>query len=224
MKIIRQLLRLIAENIVGLNNADALDIVQHRLRQIFTLLLPFGGIGKRFLFHALRDQQYDCENGKSGQTQPPVQRKQENKHDRFGKNLAHGTGYGRHAVFLDKHHICGKNRTDFADIALCKVAHWHSTQMLAELHPFIRKQLEPCRSLKPIGDNIKNCLQRNAHNENDTDLQAECSAHGVIQKGINGDKRQPYRRFHQQCFQKGEDKGDGNPLFVFSGCIENPFE
>ena len=157
-KVFSQLFGFLAQQVVGLDDPDALHKIQHRFGQVFVLLLPVLGIPERLLFHAPGDEQDDSDDSQRGQADPEVEEQQEDHHNGFRKNIAHHIRQHGHAVFLDEHHVGGKHRVDLADVSFGKIPHGHPPQMGAQFHAHVGEHHKPRRRLEPVGNVVEQNL------------------------------------------------------------------
>ena len=202
LEVVRQLPGLFSQQIVGLDDPDAFHEVQHRLGEILVLLLPRHGVLEGLTLHAPGNEQHDADDRKGCQADPEVKAEQEDHQDGLGKNVAHHVRQYGHAVFLNEHHVGGKDGADFANVALGEVAHGHPPQVGAQLHPHVRKYQETRRGLEPVGDVVKEDLKQDADHQGDAVPEAVAGGDGPLVKAGEHQERQHDRRLGQQGFQE----------------------
>ena len=148
---------------------------------------------------------------------------QEYHQDGLSENIAHHVRQYGHAVFLNEHHVGGKDGADLADVALGEVAHGHPPQVGAQIHPHVRKYQETRRGLEPVGDVVKEDLKQDADHQGDAVPEAVAGGDGPLVKAGEHQERQHDRRLGQQGFQERKDKGDLDPPLIPAGDRQNPF-
>ena len=62
LEVVRQLPGLFSQQVVGLDDPNALHKVQHRLGKVFILLLPHYGVPQGLAFHAPGNEQHDADD------------------------------------------------------------------------------------------------------------------------------------------------------------------
>ena len=223
LEIVRQFPGLFPEQVVGLDDPNALHEVQHRLGEVFVLFLSRYRVPKGLPLHAPGNEQHNAEDHQSGQADPEVKAEQEDHQDSLGENIAHHVRQHGHAVFLNEHHIGGEDGADFADVPLGEVPHRHPPQVGAQLHPHIGEYQKASRRLEPVGDMVEENLKQDTYHHDNSEAEAVAGSDGPLVKAGQCKERQHNRRLGQQGFQERKDKGDLDPPLVPAGYCQDPF-
>ena len=220
-EVFRQLRRLLTQQVVGLDDADTLGKVQHRLCQVLTLGLADVRILQPLPAHPLGDGQHQQHQRTPGKAQPRMDGKQERQHNGLSEDIAHHIRQRGHAVFLNKHHVGGEYRADFSDAPLGKVAHGQLPQVRPQLHPLFCEHHEPGRRLQAV----RRVLAEHLHNQTDCHSrshgQAQAAAGTAVQKRGQHQKRHADGCFRQKGLQERKHKGQLNTPLVTSRHIQD---
>ena len=222
-EIVCELRGTLSQQIEGLGDADALNIVQHRTGQGLALLLAGVGVGQGAPQRGPSQPPDNQHHHQGGQSQPGVKEGQPQHQDRLREGIAHHVGDIVHAVLLDEQHVGGEDGADLADVALGKIAHGQTAQMPPQLHAQVGEHHVPRRGLEPVGDVLAQALQQYTAHCARRQPQTQPRRHGPLEEGAQGQEGQRDGGLGQHGLQKGKDKGQLDPPLIGAGYRQDPF-
>ena len=222
-EIFGELLGTLSQQVEGLGNTNALHIVQHCPCESLALLLSDIRVSQGAPQGSAAQLPNDPYHHQGGQSQPGIQEGQPQHKNGLGKGIAHHVGNVVHTVLLNEHHVGGQNGTDFADVALCEIAHGQAAQMPSQLHAQIGEYHIARRGLEPVGDVLAQALQQNAAHRAHRQPQAQPCRHGSLEKSAQGQEGQTDGGLGQHGLQERKDKGQLDPPLIGAGYGQDSF-
>ena len=172
LEIAGQFFRFLTQQVIALDDPDALHKGQHRVRQPFALFLAASGFPQGNLVHPSGNQpRQDGHKGRD-QAQLPIQIAHKRQQNQGGQQIAHHVAQRAHGDFFDKHHVGAEDRTDFADIAGGEVAHGQFPQVSAQLHALLGKHQVARRTLEAVAEIVDQHLHQHGRREAKAHIEA----------------------------------------------------
>ena len=222
LEIAGQFFRLLTQQVIALDDPDALYKGQHRVRQPFALLLTASGFPQGNFVHPSGNQpRQDGHKGRD-QAQLPIQIEHKRQQNQGGQQIAHHVAQRAHGDFFDKHHVGAEDRTDFADIAGGEVAHGQFPQVSAQLHALLGKHQVARRALEAVAEVVDQHLHQHGRREAKTHIEAGLSGQCSGGKAAQHHKGQEDRHFRQDRLHKRAGKSALNTPFIWTGKFQNP--